>query len=45
MLMALVLISYKDKDCKTKLDIAEKHGFLGKMFDIVSKMVGRVNDK
>ena len=37
--------SYKDKDCKTKLDIAEKHGFLGKMFDIVSKMVGRVNDK
>ena len=37
--------SYKDKDCKTKLDIAEKHGFLGKMFDIVSKMVGHVNDK
>lgn len=37
--------SYKDKDCKTKLDIAEKHGFLGKMFDIVSKIVGRVNDK
>lgn len=37
--------SYKDKDCKTKLDIAEKHGFLGKMFDIVSKMVEYVNDK
>ena len=37
--------SYKDKDCKTKLDIAEKHGFLGKMFDIVSKMVGHVNYK
>lgn len=37
--------SYKDKDCKTKLYIAEKHGFLGKMFDIVSKMVGHVNDK
>lgn len=37
--------SYKDKDCKTKLDIAEKHGFLGKMFDIVSKMVGHANDK
>lgn len=37
--------SYKDKDCKTKLDIAEKHGFLGKMFDIVSKIVGHVNDK
>lgn len=30
--------SYKEKDCN-KLDIAEKHGFLGKMFDIVSKMV------
>ena len=37
--------SYKYKDCKTKLDIAEKHGFLGKMFDIVSKIVGHVNDK
>lgn len=37
--------SYKDKDCKTKLDIAEKHGFLGKMFDIVSKMVEYVNNK
>ena len=37
--------SYKDKDCKTKLDIAEKHGFLGKMFDIVSKIVGHINDK
>ena len=31
--------SYRDKDCKSKLDIAEKHGFLGKMFDIVSKIV------
>lgn len=30
--------SYKEK-CGNKLDIAEKHGFLGKMFDIVSKMV------
>lgn len=37
--------SYNDKYCKTKLDIAEKHGFLGKMFDIVSKIVGHVNDK
>lgn len=37
--------SYKDKDCKTKLDIAENHGFLGKMFDIVSNIVGHVNDK
>lgn len=37
--------SYKDKDCKTKLDVAEKHGFLGKMFDIVSKIVKHVNDK
>lgn len=37
--------SYKDQDCKTKLDIAEKHGFLGKMFDIVSKMVEYVNKK
>lgn len=45
MLMALVLIRTRIKDCKTKLDIAEKHGFLGKMFDIVSKMVGHVNDK
>ena len=37
--------SYKDKDCKTKLDIAEKHGFIGKMFDIVSNMVEYVNKK
>ena len=31
---------YKDADCKSKLDVAEKHGFLGKMFDIVSMLVG-----
>lgn len=31
--------SYKDKKSQSNLDIAEKHGFLGKMFDIVSKMV------
>lgn len=30
--------SYKEKG-GNKLDIAEKHGFLGKMFDIVSRMV------
>ena len=34
--------SYKEK-CRSKLDIAEKHGFLGKMFDIVSKMVRNNN--
>lgn len=29
--------SYKEKKSQSNLDIAEKHGFLGKMFDIVSK--------
>ena len=36
--------SYKDKKSQSNLDIAEKHGFLGKMFDIVSKMVKSIND-
>lgn len=36
--------SYKDKKSKSNLDIAEKHGFLGKMFDIVSKMVKSINN-
>lgn len=36
--------SYKDKKSKSNLDIAEKHGFLWKMFDIVSKMVKSINN-
>lgn len=36
--------SYKDKKSQINLDIAEKHGFLGKMFDIVSKMVKSINN-
>lgn len=36
--------SYKEKKSKNNLDIAEKHGFLGKMFDIVSKMVKSINN-
>lgn len=36
--------SYKDKKSQSNLDIAEKHGFLGKMFDIVSKMVKSINN-
>lgn len=36
--------SYKDKKSQSNLDIAEKHGFLGKMFDIVSKMVKYINN-
>lgn len=31
--------SYKKTGRESKLDIAEKHGFLGKMFDIASRMV------
>lgn len=37
--------SYKEKKSQSNLDIAEKHGFLGKMFDIVSKMVKNVNNR
>lgn len=37
--------SYKKEGKQTKLDIAEKHGFLGKMFDIVSRMVSSRNSK
>lgn len=36
--------SYKDKKSQSNLDIDEKHGFLGKMFDIVSKMVKSINN-
>lgn len=36
--------SNKDKKSQSNLDIAEKHGFLGKMFDIVSKMVKSINN-
>ena len=36
--------SYKEKESQSNLDIAEKHGFLGKMFDIVSKMVKSINN-
>lgn len=36
--------SYKDKKSQSNLDVAEKHGFLGKMFDIVSKMVKSINN-
>lgn len=31
--------SYKKEGKQSKLDIAAKHGFLGKMFDIVSRMI------
>jgi Rha family phage regulatory protein len=37
--------SYKEKKSQSNLDIAEKHGFLGKMFYIVSKMVKNVNNR
>ena len=37
--------SYKEKKSQSNLDIAEKHGFLGKMFDIVSRMVKNVNNR
>lgn len=37
--------SYKKEGKQTKLDIAEKHGFLGKIFDIVSRMVSNRNNK
>jgi Rha family phage regulatory protein len=36
--------SYKKEGKESKLDVAEKHGFLGKIFDIVSRMV-RTNNK
>lgn len=36
--------SYKEKKSQSNLDIAEKYGFLGKMFDIVSKMVKSINN-
>ena len=36
--------SYKEKKSQSNLDIAENHGFLGKMFDIVSKMVKSINN-
>ena len=36
--------SYKEKKSQSNLDIAEKHGFLGKMFDIASKMVKSINN-
>lgn len=37
--------SYKEKKSQSNLDIAEKHGFLGKMYDIVSKMVKNINNR
>lgn len=37
--------SYKEKKTQSNLDIAEKHGFLGKMYDIVSKMVKNINNR
>lgn len=35
--------NYKEKKTQSGLDVAEKHGFLGKIFDIVSKMVKNTN--
>ena len=37
--------NYKEKKTQSGLDVAEKHGFLGKIFDIVSKMVKNTNHK
>ena len=37
--------NYKEKKAQSGLDVAEKHGFLGKIFDIVSKMVKNTNHK
>lgn len=37
--------NYKEKKTQSCLDVAEKHGFLGKIFDIVSKMVKNTNHK
>ncbi len=37
--------SYKKEKGESKLDIAEKHGFLGKIFDIASRMVRSNNNK
>lgn len=37
--------SYKRKKRQSNLDIAEKHGFLGKMFDIISNMAKAANLK
>lgn len=35
--------SYKRKKRQSNLDIAEKHGFLGKMFDVISNMAKAAN--
>lgn len=37
--------SYKRKKRQSNLDIAEKHGFLGKMFDVISNMAKAANLK
>ena len=37
--------NYKEEKTQSGLDVAEKHGFLGKIFDIVSKMVKNTNHK
>ena len=37
--------NYKEKKTQSGLDVAEKHGFLGKIFDIVSKMVKNTKHK
>mgnify|MGYP001295792472 FL=1 len=37
--------SYKRKKKQSYLDIAEKHGFLGKMFDVISNMAKATNLK
>lgn len=37
--------SYKKEKGESKLDIAEKHGFLGKIFDIASRMIRNNNNK
>ena len=37
--------NYKEKKTQSGLDVAEKHGFLGKIFDIVSQMVKNTNHK
>lgn len=35
--------AYKKKDKQNKLDIAEEHGFLGKMYDVISNMIKELN--
>lgn len=37
--------SYRRKKGQSNLDIAEKHGFLGKMFDVISNMAKAANLK